>query len=204
MGCGALASTTLRNSPPPWFRNANHRFVFLGHEADQILPAVAVDIHGRDVECAARLQQEFPLEFSGAIVLEPEHRARVVAAELGHRDIQITVAIEVQGASIRHPMQISLQQFPVEGAGGILSQQVDLPSQRADGRHDPQVGDDDVQVAVRIEIDDLRMNRNGDVRERLFFPLLSGLLEQLQFSLFAIADQELLRALGPEAVWPRR
>src|SRR5690606_15923546 len=146
---------------------SHDHLVLLCDERDQIHFAVAVQVRGHDVDRAAQVQEWMLLILRTRLltgrVLEPEHLTYSATAENSDRNVQIAVAVEIERPRIADTAEVLLQQLLFEDAGRCLTKQEELAGECVERRKLSQVGDENVEIAVAIDVDDLRADRDLDV-----------------------------------------
>ena len=100
------------------------------------------------------------LERPVAQVLEPA-RFAVVVSKARHRDVEIAIPVEIAGPRVRHPRHITYQHAVAESLRAIVVEQDDRPDTSVRGQQDPEARDEQVQIAVAVEVDRLHGDRRG-------------------------------------------
>ncbi len=176
--------------------------VLLRDERHQVHSAVAIQIGGRNVDCAAHIREQMLLvsrrRFFAARVFQPEHLPHIPASKHRDRDIQVAIRIEIECPSIAYAPEPLLQQLFLKRTLRSLPEEKELAGKRVERRKLPQVGNENVEVIVAVHIDDLRVNWDLDICQSLFRPRPFGLLQQEQLLRFSIGDEQ-LNALPCEA-----
>ncbi len=137
-------------------QEGDHRLVLLADDRDEVRPAVAVEVRDRHVDGAVAVvndvRHELRLGPVGRLIFEEEDLAGGVEAEGGDDQVELARAAEVGGLHVGHPADALQQSDGRVGAVGPAAQPDDAAALAVGRLEAAEVGDDDVEDAVAVQV----------------------------------------------------
>ena len=135
---------------------------FLADQGQDVERVVGVEVGDDGVDGAGEPLQDMGLELPSAPVLEPQ-RLAVVVAEGGDRDVEVAVTVEIAGPRVGGPGDSLRHDVAREALVPVVLDDHDRADAQVAGEELSQARDQQVEVAVAVEIRRLHVGRRPDV-----------------------------------------
>ena len=169
-GCGATSIVCWRKPPLPSPRNATTvSWCCESSATKSSLPSPSRSVTGTwmaPVRSSSVRGDERRLRPVGRAVLEQQDPADLPPAERGHHDVEVAVAVEVARLRVGDAGKRRRERDHRVGLVRLRAQPLDAAAQLVAGRGRAEVGDEQVEAAVLVEIDDLDVARVRDAAEQ--------------------------------------
>src|SRR5437868_4189570 len=160
-----LMDNLLAELAVPLVQVSHDGFVFLTDQGDKIRPAVVIEIAYRHVNSAVPRIHDMRHEHGpgpvGGAIFKIGDLSAVPPAEDGHDQVELAVAVEVGDLDVGDAADSFQESDGREAAVGSAAQPDDAAHPAVCGRETSQAGDDDVEYAVSIQVDDFRVRGIG-------------------------------------------
>ena len=142
--------------------------VILRDHGSNIRVTIAIEVGHRHMDTTRRTVQQMIGEATAWLLLEPKNLTATVAED-SHRQIDITVSVEVARLHVRDPADV-VEQHLTDIAGAHSSVKLN-PTHRRVGGHDvTENSHDTVEVGIAVDVDERRMGGNADIGDQHGFP----------------------------------
>jgi hypothetical protein len=186
------------NPPRPSLMKAPDLLPLLADQRHDVETPIGVEIDGQRIDRSRQPLQHVLLELPLPFVLQPA-RLAIVVAEAGGRDIEIAIAIEIGSARIRDTRDAIGDVVRREPLAAIVLEDDDRADAIVVGKQKPQRRDEQVEVAVLVEINGLDMRWSSDAGDGLLgVGPTRGLTDPAHHAAQRVADEDVVQTVTIE------